>query len=448
MPRGRGVNSYISVDSYKYQTVDDAVKLIRPGSWLAKLDIRHAYRHVGIHPSNFMATGLKWQFSGDRTPTYMYDTRLPFGARSAPSIFHRLSQAIRRMMLRRGFYVVAYLDDFLIIGATKDECEKGYNILYNLLLELGFTLSAHKAVLPCQQLIFLGIQFDTVRLTLSLPTVKLAELHTQVKDFLRKSCVSKRDLQRLVGKLNWACRVVYGGRTFLRRTIDLMNTLHRPRSMCSISKEMQLDLQWWDSFLTTFNGQCSFFDSRPITDLQTDACSVGAGAYWQGDWAYWNFHSDLPELSNLHINFKECLCIVLAALRWASQWQNRHIIVYCDNQAAVAMINKGSTGNPVMMTYLRLLFWLSASFNFRITAKYVPGKDNDVADCISRLHEPPMMLKWAHWLSETTLQMSFINLLNFMSFSTYMWLLQYFTYLSSFSFSFRYPGENVGTGSD
>ena len=444
MPKGRGVNSYISVDKYKYQTIDDAVKLIRPGSWLAKIDIRHAYRHVGIHLANFLATGLKWHFAGDSSPTYMFDTRLPFGARSAPGIFHRLSQAIRRMMSRRGFSVIAYLDDFLIISSSEDECLRGYHLLFNLLLELGFTLSSHKAVPPCQDLVFLGIRFDTVRLTLSLPRDKLSDLHIMIKSFLQKKTVSKRELQRLIGKLNWACRVVYGGRTFLRRAIDFMNTLNRPRSKSLMSKSLLLDLRWWDSFLSTFNGQCSFFDSRPITDLQTDACPVGAGAYWHGDWSYWNFFTDLPHLSQLHINFKECLCIVLAALRWGSQWQNRHIIVYCDNQAAVAMINKGSTGNPIMMSYLRLLFWLSASHNFRITAKYLPGKENTIADCISRLHEPPMMLRWARWLSQTGEGWN-INLLQYISYSTYLGLIQHFTHLSSYCFSFRFPGIGVGS---
>ena len=42
MPKGKGVNSYISVDKHKYQTIDDAVKLITPNSWLAEIDIRHA----------------------------------------------------------------------------------------------------------------------------------------------------------------------------------------------------------------------------------------------------------------------------------------------------------------------------------------------------------------------------------------------------------------------
>ena len=129
-----------------------------------------------------------------------------------------------------------------------------------------------------------------------------------------------------------------------------------------------------------------------------------------------------------------------------SQWQNRHVIVFCDNQAAVAMINKGSTASPLMMTYLRLLFWLSASFNFRITAKYLPGKDNCVADCISRLHEPQMMLRWAQWLLHSSIQSPIMHLLHNMSYSTYCLLIQWFT--SSHSFYFRSSGNSAGPRSD
>lgn len=48
---------------------------------------------------------------------YLKDTKLPFGAKLSPGIFHRLTQAVRRMMARRGFnLLVVYLDDFLIIS--------------------------------------------------------------------------------------------------------------------------------------------------------------------------------------------------------------------------------------------------------------------------------------------------------------------------------------------
>ena len=155
MPPGKGVNSYIDIEKQRFQTINDAVKLIHRGCFLAKIYLRHAYRSVSVHPSNFKALGLKCKFKGFSFFTYLVDTRLPFGGRSAPGIFHRITQAIRRMMARRGFEVVVYLDDFLVIGKTQQECQNGFNILSELLVSLGFELSPSKLVEPCQSLISL-----------------------------------------------------------------------------------------------------------------------------------------------------------------------------------------------------------------------------------------------------------------------------------------------------
>ena len=50
-------------------SVDDAVKLMRPHGYSAKIDLRSAYRSVKIHPSNYEFTGLSWQFEGHDEPT-------------------------------------------------------------------------------------------------------------------------------------------------------------------------------------------------------------------------------------------------------------------------------------------------------------------------------------------------------------------------------------------
>ena len=140
-PHGQAVNDYIT-------TNDDATTLLRPNYYMAKIDLRHAYRSVPIHPDNYKATGCKWQFLGDHSYTYFYDTRLPFGAKSSPEIFHRITQSVRRMMARRGFpNIIVYLDDFLVIGATREECQLAYVTLFQLLIDLGFTLSEHNLVL-------------------------------------------------------------------------------------------------------------------------------------------------------------------------------------------------------------------------------------------------------------------------------------------------------------
>jgi len=105
--------------SFKFQTLDDAIRALRPRYYVAKIDLRHPYRSVPIHPANYQATGCKWRFSGDDFDTFFFDTRLPFGAKCSPEIFHRFTPAVRQMMARRGYRdIIVYLDDFLVIGAT------------------------------------------------------------------------------------------------------------------------------------------------------------------------------------------------------------------------------------------------------------------------------------------------------------------------------------------
>jgi hypothetical protein len=86
----------------------------------------------------------------------------------------------------------------------------------------------------------------------------------------------------LNGKLNWFCKVVYGGRTFLRRLIDAQWSVQRPSHHIRIDVSMRLDLEWWHDFLPSFNGQTQLIPSLPVLydDSATDALSsYGYGAF-------------------------------------------------------------------------------------------------------------------------------------------------------------------------
>ena len=141
-PKGSAVNDYADIEHFKYQSIDDAIKLLKTGYFMSKVDLHHAYRSVNIHPSNYAATGLKWHFSNTKSFTYLIDTKLSYGGRHAPGIFHWLTQACRRFMAKRGYKaIVIYLDDFLVIGATYAECMEIFTCLIELLQELGFEIS-------------------------------------------------------------------------------------------------------------------------------------------------------------------------------------------------------------------------------------------------------------------------------------------------------------------
>ena len=199
MPQGQAMNDYASNEACKYQSLQEALDLVKEGHHIAIIDLKSAYRSVKIHPFNYEATGLQWTFKGEDRPTYLVDTRLPFGSRKSPSIFNRLTQAIRRMMANRGYPIVAYLEDFFIVGTNKEICQQAFSILLALLRRLGFYISYSKIVCQTTCLVFLGIQINTASMTVALPKSKLSQLHETVQQFAHRKRASRKQLQSLAG---------------------------------------------------------------------------------------------------------------------------------------------------------------------------------------------------------------------------------------------------------
>ena len=153
-----------------------------------------------------------------------------------------------------------------------------------------------------------------------------------------------------------------------------------------LSNDVRQDIEWWTQFLSVFNGKSLLLDKIPIECTFTDACDEAAGGSFGYDWFYYNWSKDMPQAQTFHINEKEVLAVVIAANRWAHFWRNKRVIIYSDNSVTVASINKASSRKATIMRSLRYLFWLSAAFNFHLTARFSPGIFNTVADSASRLH--------------------------------------------------------------
>ena len=387
-PDGLAVNDYCTSDwKQKFAKVDDAAKLVTPGCFMAKVDLKQAYRSVPISKHSQQVTGLKWQFGNNIV--YLQDTRLCFGSKLAPGIFHRLTQAVKRMLKRRGLKAtVVYLDDFFIKAETFADCIFALNTLVFLLRKLGFQINWNKVVDPTKKLIFLGIEIDSVDMCLRLPDDKLSQVRQELSRFAARKRASKKQLQSLAGKLNFCASVVYGGRVYSRRIIDALNRLKADNHKVMLCGSIKADITWWQSFMANFNGKSMLLDTIPVKSVFTDSCNLAAGGFFEGDWFYCNWECDWPLVSKLHINSKEILAVFLAVCRWAPYWQNKRIYIQSDNMFTVHTINRGTSRNPFLMACLRVLFWLSATFNFHITARYIPGLTNTLADGISRLHEP------------------------------------------------------------
>ena len=150
-PPGLSVNDYNSADwQQKFARIDDAANLMTQGCFFAKVDLKNAYRSVKLSKQSQEATGLSWEVDGKTV--FMKGTHLPFGASHSPGIFHRLTQAVKRIMARKGFdLMIVYLDDFLIISDSKEACAQALSNLILLLRKLGFAIHWGKVVDPTQK---------------------------------------------------------------------------------------------------------------------------------------------------------------------------------------------------------------------------------------------------------------------------------------------------------
>ncbi|CAG2212027.1 unnamed protein product [Mytilus edulis] len=64
----------------------------------------------------------------------------------------------------------------------------------------------------------------------------------------------------------------------------------------------------------------------------------------------------------------------------------RKILVRCDNQSTVMVLNSGCTRDAYMQCCLREILFYAAKYNFEIKAVHFPGVENRTADILSRWH--------------------------------------------------------------
>ena len=384
---GRSVNDGIPRDqaTVKYSSVYDAIDYILEYgkyTFLAKTDIRSAFRIIPISPSNYHLLGFKWRNK------YFFDRCLPMGASSSCAIFETLSTAVEWIIVKytKNVKIVHVLDDFLIIAPNEALCKLALKQVTAICEQIGIPLAPEKTMGPANCLPFLGIELDTVNMLAFLPKDKVDKFLNLIDELLAAKSVTLKTLQSMCGMLNFACQIILPARAFSRRLYNLSVGIKKSYYKIKITRQVRLDLLVWKEFLEKYNFRTFFLKSiwltNEVLNLYTDAAgSVGFGAIFGKKWFAGTW---IDSCKTLNITILELYPIFIAISIWASELKDKCFHIFTDNMAVSHILNSFTSKEFNIMILIRKLVIICMKNNILIKASHLPGHKNSLADLLSR----------------------------------------------------------------
>ena len=243
-------------------------------------------------------------------------------------------------MSQRGFYVFNYIDD--LIGCDPPEiAEQAYVFLQRLLSELGLDISEEKLYCPQNQVPCLGILVNVTNGMISIPQAKLEQVKQICTSWATSTKANKSELKSLTSLLLYIHNCVKPARLFVNRI--LITLCEAPdKGYVTIDQGFAKDITWFNQFLSQFNGSVFFYKELqpPITTMYVDACLIGMGGCWNNQ-VYTLPNTHLFGIHDKTIVHLEMVNILVALCLWGKQLQHFKLILNCDNEAVVHMLQLG-----------------------------------------------------------------------------------------------------------
>ena len=204
-----------------------------------------------------------------------------------------------------------YVDDFGGCDAPQN-APSAYHALELLFHLLGLESAGDKDCSPSTLMIFLGILFNTLTMTMSIPAEKLSELLTKIRKVYHQHYISLHKLQSLLSLMAFVTSCVHPALIFMAALLNGLHSLQRSEFLY-LNDEIKSNLQWWLAFLPQYNGISLIPPSVYCADTTvTDACLIGAGGVFGNECFHTTFPDHIIKDTDYNISVKEILAIIVA----------------------------------------------------------------------------------------------------------------------------------------
>jgi len=135
----KGLNEYVFCPHFKMEDFRTVCNLITPGCYMAVVDLKDAYYAIPMKSCSKKFLRFYWK---DQLFEYQC---LPFGLCSAPRAFTKIIKVVLGYLRKNNLVNAGFLDDIILFGKTKLECENNIEKTKNLLQALGFIINKKKS---------------------------------------------------------------------------------------------------------------------------------------------------------------------------------------------------------------------------------------------------------------------------------------------------------------
>jgi hypothetical protein len=363
----RKLNAITVKNVYPVPRIDQLLDQLHGAKVLSVCDLSDAYRNLRVKE------GDEWK-TAFHTPFGLFEWRVvTFGLCNAPAAFQRLMHDVTRQLP----WCLCYLDDCLIASRSIEEHEQHLRELFALFRKHALKVNLKKCKLFMDQVEFLGHVVSEEGITTD-PT-KLQSIYDWPEP-AGTPAQCKGAVRSFLGLANYYRRLI---KEFAHKAAPL-------NALCS----EQAEWQWGDHERTAFHAIKDALTTEPVFVhapdpsrpyiVHTDASDFAMGGVisQRGEdgaervVAYMS-HKLNPAQTRYPAHDKEMLAVITALSEWRHYLLGATFDLYTDNKAVSYFFTQ-----PCLSP--RQARWVERLSEYSFNLHHKPGKDNVVADGLSR----------------------------------------------------------------
>ncbi|KAM0841708.1 hypothetical protein ACQ4PT_058840 [Festuca glaucescens] len=354
----RAINNITIRYRHPIPRLDDMLDELSGSIMFSKVDLRSGYHQIRMQLGDEWKTAFKTKFG-------LYEWLvMPFGLTNAPSTFMRLMNEVLRAFIGR--FVVVYFDDILIYSKSLEDHLNHLRAVFNALRDARLYGNLEKCTFCTNRVAFLGYVVTAQGIEVDPAKIEAIESWPQPK-----TVTQVRSFLGLAG--------------FYRRFVKDFGSIAAPLN--ELTKK-DVPFVWGDTQQEAFMilkdklthaPLLQLLDFNKTFELECDASGIGLGGVLLQEGKPVAYFSE--KLSGPSLNYSTYDKELYALVRTLETWQHylwpKEFVIHSDHESLKHIRSQAKLNR-------RHAKWVEFIESFPYVIKHKKGKDNVIADALSR----------------------------------------------------------------